>query len=168
MEMKNSYFSKVWQANKLLFGALSLFIIGQFFFTYKGVETLPFFNYGMYSAPIQQQKTYTTISLYNETDTYVNLYTTKAPRFWQYQLAYYSSFVKNNYQDPTLVTIYQRFGKSTLSAHLTKHLCNDKSSALHLSEFLIQKIKIKESKICRENFKWVKSNFKKVNSIQLN
>jgi len=162
--MKNSYFFKVWQTNKLLFGVLVLFILGQLFFSYKGVETLPFFNYGMYSEPAQIQDSYTTVSIYDEKNQYVNLYEKKATRFWQYQLSYYTRFSEQNYHDPTLVTIQSRFGQTPLSHYLAKHLCNDKNAALHFPEFLIQKTKIKTSKICQENYKWVKFNFEKVNT----
>lgn len=163
--MKNSYFFKVWRRNKLLFAVLILFVFGQSFFSYKQVETLPFFNYGMYSQPVQIRDIYTTVSIYDENNHFINLYEKKATRFWQYQLAYYANFVENDYLDPSLHTIQSRFGKqSFLSNYLTQHLCNDKKEGLHFPEFLIQKIKIKESKICRENYKWVKFNFKKVNS----
>lgn len=162
--MKNSYFFKVWQTNKLLFGTLVLFVLGQIFFSYKQVETLPFFNYGMYSQPTQTQTLYTTVSIYDENNQYINLYDQKATRFWQYQLSYYAQFVTQNYQDPTLQTIQSRFGQTAFSNYLGQYLTNDKKAGLRFSEFLIQKTKIKKSKIYRENYKWVKFNFKKVNS----
>lgn len=163
--MKNTYFFKVWQRNKLLFSALILFVLGQVFFSYKEVETLPFFNYGMYSEPAEILDFYTTVSLYDENNQYFNFYEEKATRFWQYQLSYYAQFAAQNYQDPTLQTIQSRFGSTDFSQYLAQYLTNDKNAALHFSEFLIQKkIKSKTSKICRENYKWVKFNFKKVNS----
>jgi hypothetical protein len=162
--MKNSYFFKVWQTNKLLFGGLILFVLGQLFFSYKQVETLPFFNYGMYSQPIQKQALYTTVSIYDENNQYINLYEKKATRFWQYQLAYYTRFIEQNSQDPTLQTIQSRFGQTSFSNYLALYLTNNKRSGPKFPEFLIQKNKIKESKICRENYEWVKFNFKKVNS----
>lgn len=162
--MKNSYFFKVWQTNKILFGALLLFVLGQGFFSYKEVENLPFFNYGMYSEPAQVQDLYTTISVYDEKNQYVNLYEKKGARFWQYQLSYYKQFVAQNYQDPSLKTIQSRFGSTPFSNYLKKHLSNDRNAALDFSEFLIQKTKNKNSKICQENYEWVKFNFKKVNS----
>lgn len=167
--MKNSYFFKVWQKNKLLFGFLICFVLGQIFFSYKGVETLPFFNYGMYSAPLKEKELYSRVSIYNEKDQYIDLQTKKASRLIHYQLTYYANFVEQNYQDPTLQTIQSRFGSSNLSEYLVQCLTNNKNDAIHFSEeFLIQKIKIKKLKIFRENFKWVKNNFKKVNSKQLN
>lgn len=167
--MKNSYFFKVWQKNKLLFGALVLFVFGQVFFSYKGVETLPFFNYGMYSEPLEPKEFYTTISIYDENDQYINLYDKKATRFWQYQLAYYAQLSAQDYQDPSLKTIQSRFGQTKFSNYLAQYLSNDKKAEARFSEFLIQKkIKLKKSKICRENYKWVKFNFKKVNSKIIN
>jgi hypothetical protein len=168
IKMKNSYFFKVWQTNKLLFGALILFVFGQLFFSYKEVETLPFFNYGMYSEPLQIQKSYTTVSIYQNKNQYVNLYNQKAPRFWQYQLSYYRYFINQNHHDPTLLTIQSRFGQTAFSNYLAQYLTNDKKAGLRFSEFLIQKTKIKNSKICQENYEWVKFNFGKVNSVIIN
>jgi len=162
--MKNSYFFKVWQTNKLLFGALILFIFGQLFFSYKEVETLPFFNYGMYSEPVQIQDLYTTVSIYDEQNQYINLYEKKATRFWQYQLSYYTKFVAQDYHDPTLQTIQSRFGPTTFSHYLAQYLTNNKKAGLRFSEFLIQKTKIKKLKICQENYEWVKFKFGKVNT----
>lgn len=47
--MKNTYLYKLYVKDKLLFYAISIFITGQLFFTFKGVETFPWLNYGMYS-----------------------------------------------------------------------------------------------------------------------
>lgn len=47
--MKNTYLCKLYVKDKLLFYAISIFIAGQLFFTFKGVETFPWLNYGMYS-----------------------------------------------------------------------------------------------------------------------
>ena len=47
-----SFLTDTYQKSKLLFGVFILFVVGQIFFTYKGVETVPFFHYGMYSEPM--------------------------------------------------------------------------------------------------------------------
>jgi hypothetical protein len=44
------YLKKVIELDKTIFIIIIIFIMGQGFFTYKGVETFPFFNYGMYSS----------------------------------------------------------------------------------------------------------------------
>ena len=47
--LRKTYLYKLLIADRKLFVALMAFIALQLFFTYKGVETLPFVNYGMYS-----------------------------------------------------------------------------------------------------------------------
>jgi hypothetical protein len=59
-----SLLSKSFQINKLLFLAFVLFVCGQVFFTYKGVETFPFWNYGMYSAKLAKHVKLETYNLY--------------------------------------------------------------------------------------------------------
>lgn len=57
--MKNTYLAKLRNEDMLLFILVLFFILGQLFFTIKGVETFPFLNYGMYSAPIENQDSIT-------------------------------------------------------------------------------------------------------------
>lgn len=49
--MKNLFLINTYSQSKKLFFLFIAFILLQVFFTYKSVETIPFFNYGMYSAP---------------------------------------------------------------------------------------------------------------------
>ena len=48
------FWSNCLQRDKLLFLFFLVFIVGQAIFTIKGVETFPFWNYGMYSANINK------------------------------------------------------------------------------------------------------------------
>ena len=48
------FWSNCLQRDKLLFLFFLIFIVGQGVFTIKGVETFPFWNYGMYSAIIEK------------------------------------------------------------------------------------------------------------------
>ena len=54
-----TFLYRVLQTDKALFIFFSLFILAQIFFTYKGVENIPFFHYGMYSARHAAQESYT-------------------------------------------------------------------------------------------------------------
>jgi hypothetical protein len=56
---QRTFLYRVWQKDKLLFTLFALFILGQLFFTYKGVENTPFFHYGMYSATHPAHDSYT-------------------------------------------------------------------------------------------------------------
>jgi hypothetical protein len=50
------FWSNCIQRDKVLFIFFLAFIAGQALFTIKGVETFPFWNYGMYSEKIEQPK----------------------------------------------------------------------------------------------------------------
>ena len=50
------FWSNCLQRDKLLFVFFLVFIAGQAVFTIKGVETFPFWNYGMYSAITEKPK----------------------------------------------------------------------------------------------------------------
>lgn len=55
---QRTFLYKVWQRDKVLSALFMLFIGGQLFFTYKGVENTPFFHFGMYSAPHHAHASY--------------------------------------------------------------------------------------------------------------
>lgn len=57
------YLFKLWNTSKLLFLGISLFALGQAYFSYKGIMNFPFFNYKMYSPPSQKAETYEIISI---------------------------------------------------------------------------------------------------------
>ena len=59
--MKKTLLYLIWRHDKMMFIGLIVFVILQTLFIYKGVETSPFYLYGMYSAPYQSppsQKSY--------------------------------------------------------------------------------------------------------------
>lgn len=45
------YIVKLWRTSKFLFASILLFVIGQAFFTYKGILNFPFFPFEMYGHP---------------------------------------------------------------------------------------------------------------------
>jgi hypothetical protein len=49
--MKKTVLYLIWRNDKRMFMGLCLFVVLQVFFIYKGVETTPFYLYGMYSDP---------------------------------------------------------------------------------------------------------------------
>ena len=51
MQMERLYLVRLFREKRWLFVVVLLFCVGQGFFHFKGVETVPFFLYGMYSAP---------------------------------------------------------------------------------------------------------------------
>jgi len=89
----SSFWSQSWHIHKILFFAFLLFVAGQAFFTYKGVETFPFWNYGMYSAKIAAPKTlenYTLIINGAELKKDKSLKVSKT--YIDYQLRYYIAY----------------------------------------------------------------------------
>jgi hypothetical protein len=54
---ENLYFVKLWNTSKLLFLGVCILILGQAFFTYKGILNFPFFPYEMYAHPTQKSDT---------------------------------------------------------------------------------------------------------------
>ena len=81
------FWSNCLQRDKLLFLFFLVFIIGQAVFTIKGVETFPFWNYGMYSAITEKPKNIEVTKLIiNEREFNLN----KAPfskAYMEYQLS---------------------------------------------------------------------------------
>ena len=55
---QRTFLYRVLQKDKFLFTFFVLFILGQLFFTYKGIENTPFFHYGMYSGRHTAHETY--------------------------------------------------------------------------------------------------------------
>ena len=52
------YFIKLYKRRRWLFFVVAAFCLGQGFFMVKGVETVPFFLFGMYSEPNEGQRVY--------------------------------------------------------------------------------------------------------------
>lgn len=163
--MKKTYFHLLWRQNKFLFGGIAFFILGQVFFSYKQVETTPFFNYGMYSEPCLERKTYSTVSVYNQENQRIALKGFNKPAFFlQYQLNYYAKLHAQDSIDLVQQTIASRFGTTTgLSQYLTTNLTNSPDVLLRFPNHFEGWIEKSNLKFYRENFKWVNNNFELVN-----
>ncbi len=61
--MNKTYLAKLLEFDKPLFTVVAAFILLQLFFTFKGVETFPFLNYGMYSETMPACDTQTVYQL---------------------------------------------------------------------------------------------------------
>jgi len=163
--MKNSYFSILWQNNKLLFFLVVGFILGQIFFSYKSVETVPFFNYGMYSSDCNSQELYPTVSLYKNEKRIPLDQLAPSPIFLEYQLRNYARLIDQDSFDYVKVTIYNRFGReSALSEYLIKYLTNAPSAIEALPDWIERWTGEKDISIRKDYFKWVNSSFKLVSS----
>ena len=168
MNLENTYLIRLYRTHKKLFAVVTVFILFQLIFTIKGVETLPFFNYGMYSAPVSKQETYKNISLYYNDKRIPYTQAGLSTAFIGYQLKYYDRFLQQDSSDFVKMTIESRFGKgSKFSNYLCPLLTNERSCLNNFSNWINQIGGNKEIKIYRENYQWVKNTFKLINKEQI-
>ncbi len=128
--------------NKKGFFFVILFIVFQAFFTYKGVQTVPFFNYGMFSEPYPADKVSEKyiIKLDGEVldiENSGNIF----PYMLYENLRIYKKLVDPNYDDVVLKAIHRRFEKRVSQAtldQLVKKIWNDEQSIKKFPEWLCQ------------------------------
>lgn len=97
-----------------LYVLAGLFVLGQLFFFYKGVETLPFYNYGMYSAPIAAKDTFQQLEIYIDGQAWnYHRPTALAVDFIESQLDFYNNLERHDFKDPVRHTVRRRFGENS-------------------------------------------------------
>lgn len=115
---KKWYLSILFKDKPWLGSLIFLFIIGQLFFSFKGVQTLPFFNFGMYAAPLKSATVYTVNELWVWEEGICKQH--KPDLTTQHQFSYYQKNKALAYP-AVYPTIENRFGrKSALSNFLKK------------------------------------------------
>lgn len=138
--MQHFFLYVVFKQHKFIFVLFLSFIIGQSFFSYKQVETFPFFNYGMYSSPITAQDTVSIpFILVNQQPLNIYQHYDLGISFVVYNLYYYYTFRKQQYQDPILHTIEHRFANKVNPTRLNyfkQLLSNDKTAANQFIQWL--------------------------------
>jgi hypothetical protein len=93
------------------------FILGQFFFSFKGIQTLPFFNFGMYAAPYKSATVYTVNELWVWEEGLCKYY--KPNLTTRHQFSYYQEHKDLAY--PAIYpTIEKRFGPTTSITNFLK------------------------------------------------
>lgn len=163
--MGNTYFFKLLKHNKFLFILVLGFILGQLIFTYKQVETLPFFNYGMYSENCFPQKTYPTLAIYENGNRIALDQLKGSTVFLEYQLHTYAKLIAQDSMDYVLNTIESRFGKGTnLSNYLIKYLTNNKRSINEFRVWIENWVDKTKLTIKIEHFQRLNNSFVIVNS----
>jgi len=141
MNAGNFFLGKLFFRNKPLFWLVLVFIIGQGFFTYKGVQTLPFFHFGMYSEVFAPKDHYELLSIYLDSMKIDQKNSNGIPfDFVIETLEYYQGLQQLQFKDPILATINKRFenrvGEITLS-NITSRLANDSRDAENYKEWLM-------------------------------
>jgi hypothetical protein len=111
---QRTFLYRVWQRDKLLFTLFSVFILGQLFFTYKGVENTPFFHYGMYSAPHVPYDSYTVYRIEIDTTPVLSGNFFDAQREIVYNtISEYDGMKQQGFKDSLDKVISHRFSGST-------------------------------------------------------
>lgn len=162
----------LWQRDRPLGLLVLLFVIGQSYFTYKGVETFPFFHYGMYAAPAAPDRRYTVTHIragHRADGAIIPLAQLGAPTFWEYQLVYYSQLRQQFPSNPSLRnTIQHRFySYPTLEKLAYQQLCNDSTALTQLEAQLKVCLRSRSFSIWKENFDWVNKKIVLVKQQQL-
>jgi hypothetical protein len=103
----------------LIAAFISFLLLGQLFFSYKSVETFPFFNYGMYSA-IQNRPDSVAIVLLlvNNKQMKISNLPSIAQEFLMNNIFYFEYHKQHNYIDDNLITVRNRFKNYLDTANL--------------------------------------------------
>jgi len=100
----------VWQKDKPLYVVFLVFIIGQIFLTYKGVETFPFLHYGMYSATVTKPDTIEVTELkVDSRGVAISSLPDAQKAFVESSFNWYKGLLQNNHYDSTEKVVQQRF-----------------------------------------------------------
>lgn len=165
--------TEVFLKDKTLFLFFLLFIAFQAFFIYKGVETVPFFHWGMYSGKVN-----TGPHLYTQTeiainDTVADLMDIKdlPAGYVQSILEYYASLTRNGFYDPIQTVIEHRsFGHSTFTRWGRSQLANSVEKQEDFREWICHYLNgfdrqhIQKIKILEQSYEWKKDHFELVGS----
>ena len=145
MDTGKLFLPRLFKRNKLLFYCAIFFILGQGFFTYKGVETIPFFNFGMYSEVYTLLEEHKVIAIYLDTTRIDKQPKSRFPLGLVIEtLDYFQQLNERNFSDTILITINKRF-KNRLSEDLLnkviEQLANDSADKLAYQEWAFNFIK---------------------------
>lgn len=108
--IRRTFLFRLYETDKWLFVLLVAFILMQMLFTFKGVETLPFFNYGMYSAKQFPQEEYHAIAIdWNDSTGEVSKVRTLPVDYLSSVVSYYAMLKEEKFHDPNDETVQRRF-----------------------------------------------------------
>lgn len=122
-----NYIKEVYSGNKTMFYALLFFSFLQLFFIYKGVETFPFLNYGMYSEVHTEVKQCKKVKIWinNQPFDFDNNSCINQS-FLANNISYYHQLQQNNFNDPINDVIEKRFGDNKyIKSKLANNVSND-------------------------------------------
>lgn len=107
MKDNRFFLVNVFRESKWLFTLFVLFIVGQLFFTIKGVETFPFLNWGMYSVKPEGSPRVYTIEVDEQVVKLSDLIDCRH-QLVEGSLAKYEQLISTNYSEKEKATIEKR------------------------------------------------------------
>ncbi len=136
-KLKNTFLYQIYINHKILFCVVVTFIVGQIFFTYKGVETFPFLNYGMYSEYFPKSDTLQVLKFHR--DISINNLGIDESDFCLFgkPIQSYQEVITTG--DPVAKVLKKRFNADTTSRiykYFHQHLINTKSSSKFFKTFI--------------------------------
>jgi hypothetical protein len=136
-KLKNTFLYQIYINHKILFCFVVTFIIGQIFFIYKGVETFPFLNYGMYSEYCPKSDTLQVLKFHK--DISKNNIVIDESDFCLFGKPIHSYLEVISTGDPVAKVLKKRFNADTTSRiykYFHQHLINTKSSSKFFQTFI--------------------------------
>lgn len=137
--MKKTFLYTVFEKDKALFVLFSLFILGQLFFTVKGVETFPFLHWGMYSGKMEKVDS---VQVFDINIGGQQVPISKLPdaqaALLSSSLAWYTTLKQNSYYDSTDRVLQARFGSMSpaFRSYAADKLINNKRTVMRYEPWL--------------------------------
>ena len=166
--MKNTYLYILFQQHRKVFCCLIIGLVVQGYFIYKGVETTPFFNYGMYSEASQGIAVFSSIKAYNKNGQIIPCRGNFSNNFNRYQLHFFAQLIQSDSIDNIQAVIERRFGKqSPYSQFFSKALCNTPKDIQTFKKWFETHVGQDSLVFYKENFRWNGDQFEILNRIAI-
>ena len=138
--LRRSFLYRVFYKDISLFVGFLCFIVGQAFFTYKGVETFPFLHYGMYSSICEAKDTYTVYEVAVDGAKVPSAHFFDSQREVVFNtIAAYDKLKTDSFHDPLATIIHKRFTGAT-AKELDASLLNTVAIDTPYQKWLLQYI----------------------------
>jgi len=110
------FLKQTFELEKMLFLLIVFFILGQILFTHKGIETFPFYNYGMYSAKFSKLTSLDVLTIkVNDKKIYLKESGYKSKSFISNQINYYYYHKKDIHFGKWLKSYLQKSSSEKIS-----------------------------------------------------
>ncbi len=162
--MKNTYLYILYHRHRRFFYGIILLIAGQAYFVYKGIETTPFFHYGMYSSAAKSIDCYSSIKTYDKNRQLILFDGNFSSNFKRYQLHFYHQLILNDSIDPIQEVITSRFGQNSFITTFFMHsLSNTTKDIEHFPSWFEHQIGYDSITFYQETYCWQGGIFECIN-----